>query len=162
MFGSEPNTQASEIDLGLPGVLPVLNKEAISFAIKFGCAIDAKISYQVDFARKIYFYPDLPKGYQISQLDDPIVGEGKVKILLGDEEKTIGITRAHLEEDAGKSIHDLFNESSAIDLNRAGTCLLEIVSEPDLRSANEAVEYLKKIHKIITFLGISDLSLIHI
>ncbi len=105
---------------------------------------------------KNYFYPDLPKGYQISQLDDPIVGEGKVKILLGDEEKTIGITRAHLEEDAGKSIHDLFNESSAIDLNRAGTCLLEIVSEPDLRSANEAVEYLKKIHKIITFLGISD------
>ena len=156
MFGSEPNTQASEIDLGLPGVLPVLNKEAISFAIKFGCAIDAKISNQVVFARKNYFYPDLPKGYQISQLDDPIVGEGKVKILLGDEEKTIGITRAHLEEDAGKSIHDLFNESSAIDLNRAGTCLLEIVSEPDLRSANEAVEYLKKIHKIITFLGISD------
>ena len=155
-FGSEPNTQASEIDLGLPGVLPVLNKEAISFAIKFGCAIDAKISNQVVFARKNYFYPDLPKGYQISQLDDPIVGEGKVKILLGDEEKTIGITRAHLEEDAGKSIHDLFNESSAIDLNRAGTCLLEIVSEPDLRSANEAVEYLKKIHKIITFLGISD------
>ena len=156
VFGSEPNTQASEIDLGLPGVLPVLNKEAISFAIKFGCAIDAKISNQVVFARKNYFYPDLPKGYQISQLDDPIVGEGKVKILLGDEEKTIGITRAHLEEDAGKSIHDLFNESSAIDLNRAGTCLLEIVSEPDLRSANEAVEYLKKIHKIITFLGISD------
>ena len=156
MFGSEPNTQASEIDLGLPGVLPVLNKEAISFAIKFGCAINAKISNQVVFARKNYFYPDLPKGYQISQLDDPIVGEGKVKILLGDEEKTIGITRAHLEEDAGKSIHDLFNESSAIDLNRAGTCLLEIVSEPDLRSANEAVEYLKKIHKIITFLGISD------
>ena len=155
-FGSEPNTQASEIDLGLPGVLPVLNKEAISFAIKFGCAINAKISNQVVFARKNYFYPDLPKGYQISQLDDPIVGEGKVKILLGDEEKTIGITRAHLEEDAGKSIHDLFNESSAIDLNRAGTCLLEIVSEPDLRSANEAVEYLKKIHKIITFLGISD------
>ncbi len=156
VFGSEPNTQASEIDLGLPGVLPVLNKEAISFAIKFGCAINAKISNQVVFARKNYFYPDLPKGYQISQLDDPIVGEGKVKILLGDEEKTIGITRAHLEEDAGKSIHDLFNESSAIDLNRAGTCLLEIVSEPDLRSANEAVEYLKKIHKIITFLGISD------
>ena len=156
VFGSEPNTQASEIDLGLPGVLPVLNKEAISSAIKFGCAIDAKISNQVVFARKNYFYPDLPKGYQISQLDDPIVGEGKVKILLGDEEKTIGITRAHLEEDAGKSIHDLFNESSAIDLNRAGTCLLEIVSEPDLRSANEAVEYLKKIHKIITFLGISD------
>ena len=154
VFGSEPNTQASEIDLGLPGVLPVLNKEAISFAINFGCAINAKISNQVVLARKNYFY--LPKGYQISQLDDPIVGEGKVKILLGDEEKTIGITRAHLEEDAGKSIHDLFNESSAIDLNRAGTCLLEIVSEPDLRSANEAVEYLKKIHKIITFLGISD------
>ena len=155
-FGAEPNTQASEIDLGLPGVLPVLNKEAISHALKFGLAINAEISEKVIFARKNYFYPDLPKGYQISQLDDPIVGKGSVEIKLGDKSKIIGITRAHLEEDAGKSIHDLYSNNSAIDLNRAGTCLLEIVSEPDLSSAKEAVEYLKKIHSIVTFLGISD------
>ena len=155
-FGAEPNTQASEIDLGLPGVLPVLNKEAISHAIKFGCAINAEISNTVIFARKNYFYPDLPKGYQISQLDNPIVGKGNVEIGLGKNSKVIGITRAHLEEDAGKSIHDLYNNNTAIDLNRAGTCLLEIVSEPDLNSAEEAVEYLKKIHSIVTFLGISD------
>ena len=155
-FGAEPNTQASEIDLGLPGVLPVLNKEAISHALKFGCAINAKISEKVIFARKNYFYPDLPKGYQISQLDDPIVGKGSVEIKVGGKTKIIGVTRAHLEEDAGKSIHDLFSNNSAIDLNRAGTCLLEIVSEPDLSSAEEAVEYLKKIHSIVTFLGISD------
>lgn len=155
-FGADPNTQASEIDLGLPGVLPVLNKEAISHALKFGCAINAKISEKVIFARKNYFYPDLPKGYQISQLDDPIVGKGSVEIKLGDKSKIIGVTRAHLEEDAGKSIHDLYSNNSAIDLNRAGTCLLEIVSEPDLSSAEEAVEYLKKIHSIVTFLGISD------
>ena len=152
-FGADPNTQASEIDLGLPGVLPVLNKEAISLALKFGCAINAE---KVVFARKNYFYPDLPKGYQISQLDDPIVGKGSVEIKLGDKSKIIGVTRAHLEEDAGKSIHDLYSNNSAIDLNRAGTCLLEIVSEPDLSSAEEAVEYLKKIHSIVTFLGISD------
>ena len=155
-FGAEPNTQASEIDLGLPGVLPVLNKEAISHAIKFGCAINAEISNKVIFARKNYFYPDLPKGYQISQLDNPIVGKGNVEIGLGKDSKVIGITRAHLEEDAGKSIHDLYNNNTAIDLNRAGTCLLEIVSEPDLNSAEEAVEYLRKIHSIVTFLGISD------
>ncbi len=155
-FGADPNTQASEIDLGLPGVLPVLNKEAISHALKFGCAINAEISEKVIFARKNYFYPDLPKGYQISQLDDPIVGKGSVEIKLGDKSKIIGVTRAHLEEDAGKSIHDLYSNNSAIDLNRAGTCLLEIVSEPDLSSAEEAVEYLKKIHSIVTFLGISD------
>ncbi len=155
-FGAEPNTQASEIDLGLPGVLPVLNKEAISHALKFGCAINAEIAEKVIFARKNYFYPDLPKGYQISQLDDPIVGKGSVEIKLGEKSKIIGVTRAHLEEDAGKSIHDLYSNSSAIDLNRAGTCLLEIVSEPDLSSAEEAVEYLKKIHSIVTFLGISD------
>ena len=155
-FGADPNTQASEIDLGLPGVLPVLNKEAISLALKFGCAINAEISEKVIFARKNYFYPDLPKGYQISQLDDPIVGKGSVEIKLGDKSKIIGVTRAHLEEDAGKSIHDLYSNNSAIDLNRAGTCLLEIVSEPDLSSAEEAVEYLKKIHSIVTFLGISD------
>ena len=155
-FGAEPNTQASEIDLGLPGVLPVLNKEAISHALKFGCAINAEIAEKVIFARKNYFYPDLPKGYQISQLDDPIVGKGSVEIKVGGKTKIIGVTRAHLEEDAGKSIHDLYSNNSAIDLNRAGTCLLEIVSEPDLSSAEEAVEYLKKIHSIVTFLGISD------
>jgi len=155
-FGQEQNSQASLVDLGLPGVLPVLNKKTIEMAIKFGCAINAEISSKAIFARKNYFYPDLPKGYQISQLDDPIVGRGTINIEIGDEEKMIGITRAHLEEDAGKSLHDKFENFSAIDLNRAGTPLLEIVSEPDLRSAKEAVAYLKKIHSIITFLEISD------
>ena len=155
-FGQEQNSQASLVDLGLPGVLPVLNKKTIEMAIKFGCAINAEISSKAVFARKNYFYPDLPKGYQISQLDDPIVGRGTINIEIGDEEKMIGITRAHLEEDAGKSLHDKFENFSAIDLNRAGTPLLEIVSEPDLRSAKEAVAYLKKIHSIITFLEISD------
>lgn len=155
-FGQEQNSQASLVDLGLPGVLPVLNKKTIEMAIKFGCAINAEISSKAVFARKNYFYPDLPKGYQISQLDDPIVGRGTINIEVGDEEKMIGITRAHLEEDAGKSLHDKFENFSAIDLNRAGTPLLEIVSEPDLRSAKEAVAYLKKIHSIITFLEISD------
>ena len=155
-FGQEQNSQASLVDLGLPGVLPVLNKKTIEMAIKFGCAISAEISSKAVFARKNYFYPDLPKGYQISQLDDPIVGRGTINIEIGDEEKMIGITRAHLEEDAGKSLHDKFENFSAIDLNRAGTPLLEIVSEPDLRSAKEAVAYLKKIHSIITFLEISD------
>jgi aspartyl-tRNA(Asn)/glutamyl-tRNA(Gln) amidotransferase subunit B len=125
-------------------------------AIKFGCAIDAEISSKAIFARKNYFYPDLPKGYQISQLDDPIVGKGKINVEVDNEEREIGITRAHLEEDAGKSLHDKYEGFSAIDLNRAGTPLLEIVSEPDLRSAKEAVAYLKKIHSIITFLDISD------
>ena len=155
-FGQEQNSQASLVDLGLPGVLPVLNKKTIEMAIKFGCAINAEISSKAVFARKNYFYPDLPKGYQISQLDDPIVGKGKITIEIDDKEKMIGITRAHLEEDAGKSLHDKFENFSAIDLNRAGTPLLEIVSEPDLRSAKEAVAYLKKIHSIITFLEISD------
>lgn len=155
-FGQEQNSQASLVDLGLPGVLPVLNKKTIEMAIKFGCAISAEISSKAVFARKNYFYPDLPKGYQISQLDNPIVGKGTINIEIDDEEKMIGITRAHLEEDAGKSLHDKFENFSAIDLNRAGTPLLEIVSEPDLRSAKEAVAYLKKIHSIITFLEISD------
>ena len=155
-FGQEQNSQASLVDLGLPGVLPVLNKKTIEMAIKFGCAINAEISSKAVFARKNYFYPDLPKGYQISQLDDPIVGKGTINIEIDNEEKIIGITRAHLEEDAGKSLHDKFENFSAIDLNRAGTPLLEIVSEPDLRSAKEAVAYLKKIHSIITFLEISD------
>ena len=155
-FGQEQNSQASLVDLGLPGVLPVLNEKTIEMAIKFGCAISAEISSKAVFARKNYFYPDLPKGYQISQLDDPIVGRGTINIEIGDEEKMIGITRAHLEEDAGKSLHDKFENFSAIDLNRAGTPLLEIVSEPDLRSAKEAVAYLKKIHSLITFLEISD------
>ena len=155
-FGIEQNSQASIIDLGLPGVLPVLNKKAIEMAVKFGCSINAEIANTAIFARKNYFYPDLPKGYQISQLDDPIVGQGSVEIECDEEKKLIGITRAHLEEDAGKSIHDKYDSSSAIDLNRAGTPLLEIVSEPDLRSAKEAVAYLKKIHSIVTFLDISD------
>ena len=155
-FGIEQNSQASIIDLGLPGVLPVLNEKVIEMAVKFGCSINAEISNTAIFARKNYFYPDLPKGYQISQLDDPIVGQGSVEIECNEEKKLIGITRAHLEEDAGKSIHDKYDSSSAIDLNRAGTPLLEIVSEPDLRSAKEAVAYLKKIHSIVTFLDISD------
>jgi aspartyl-tRNA(Asn)/glutamyl-tRNA(Gln) amidotransferase subunit B len=155
-FGQEQNSQASLVDLGLPGVLPVLNEKTIEMAIKFGCAIDAEISSKAIFARKNYFYPDLPKGYQISQLDDPIVGKGKINVEVDNEEREIGITRAHLEEDAGKSLHDKYEGFSAIDLNRAGTPLLEIVSEPDLRSAKEAVAYLKKIHSIITFLDISD------
>ena len=136
--------------------MPVLNEKVIEMAVKFGCSINAEISNTAIFARKNYFYPDLPKGYQISQLDDPIVGQGSVEIECNKEKKLIGITRAHLEEDAGKSIHDKYVSSSAIDLNRAGTPLLEIVSEPDLRSAKEAVAYLKKIHSIVTFLDISD------
>ena len=155
-FGSEQNTQASIIDLAMPGVLPVLNRSAVDMAIKFGLSVDAKIASKSIFARKNYFYPDLPKGYQISQYELPIVYEGKLEINLDGKNKTIGITRAHLEEDAGKSIHDLYNGESAIDLNRAGTPLIEIVSEPDMRSAKEAVTYLKKIHSIVKSLGISD------
>ena len=155
-FGSEQNTQASIIDLAMPGVLPVLNRNAVDMAIKFGLSVDAKISNKSVFARKNYFYPDLPKGYQISQYELPIVHDGKLEITINDKKKTIGITRAHLEEDAGKSIHDLFDGKSAIDLNRAGTPLIEIVSEPDIRSAEEAVIYLKKIHSIVRYLGISD------
>ena len=156
-FGAEPNTQANIYDLALPGVLPVLNRDALKHAVKFGLAINASISNTSIFDRKNYFYPDLPKGYQISQLDFPTVGKGSLTITLEDgEEKIIGVTRAHMEEDAGKSLHEDFHGMSGIDLNRAGTPLLEIVSEPDLRSAKEAVTYLKKLHSIIRYLEISD------
>ena len=157
LFGSSPNTQACNIDLGMPGVLPVLNEEVLKMAIKFGLSINANINSPTQFARKNYFYPDLPKGYQISQLDNPIVEGGVLEITLKDgSKKKIHITRAHLEEDAGKSLHEDFEGLSGIDLNRAGTPLLEIVSEPDLSSPEEAVAYLKKIHSIIRYLEISD------
>lgn len=156
-FGAEPNTQACPIDLGMPGVLPVLNKEAVKMAIKFGLAVDAEIAETSIFARKNYFYPDLPKGYQISQYEFPIVKKGHITINLEDSSrKTIGITRAHLEEDAGKSLHEDFHGFSGIDLNRAGVPLLEIVSEPDLRSAKEAIAYLKTLHALVCYLGICD------
>ena len=155
-FGADQNTQASVIDLAMPGVLPVLNKNAVDMAVKFGLAVDAKIARKSIFARKNYFYPDLPKGYQISQYELPIVFDGKLDIYVDGVKKSVGITRAHLEEDAGKSIHDLYEDESAIDLNRAGTPLIEIVSEPDMRSSKEAVTYLKKIHSIVKSLGISD------
>jgi len=156
-YGAEPNTQACAVDLGLPGVLPVLNKEAVRMAVKFGLAIDADVSRRSVFARKNYFYPDLPKGYQISQMELPIVGEGELEIELEDgSTKIIGITRAHLEEDAGKSLHGEFQGMTGIDLNRAGTPLLEIVSEPDMRSAKEAVAYMKKIHSLVQYLEICD------
>ena len=156
-FGAEPNTQACLVDLGLPGVLPVLNKEAVRMAVKFGLAIGAEIGRRSVFARKNYFYPDLPKGYQISQLDLPIVGVGHLDISLENgEQKRIGVTRAHLEEDAGKSLHEDFHGMTGIDLNRAGTPLLEIVSEPDLSSAEEAVAYAKKIHSLVQYLNICD------
>lgn len=156
-FGAEPNTQACNVDLGMPGVLPVLNQDVVRKAVTFGCAIGAELGRRSVFARKNYFYPDLPKGYQISQLEHPIVGEGSVEILTADGDiKTIGITRAHLEEDAGKSLHEDFQGKTGVDLNRAGTPLLEIVSEPDMRSAKEAVAYAKKIHQIVRYLGICD------
>lgn len=156
-YGAEPNTQANLVDLGYPGVLPVLNKEVVRMATLFGLAVNATVARRSVFARKNYFYPDLPKGYQISQLELPIVEHGEMFITdAGGNEKRIGITRAHLEEDAGKSIHEGLDASSGIDLNRAGTPLLEIVSEPDLRSAKEAVAYMKKIHTIVRYLGISD------
>ena len=156
-FGAEPNSQASLIDLGMPGVLPVPNAKAFEMAVKFGLAIDAEIGQKSIFDRKNYFYPDLPKGYQISQFEKPIVGPGRVLIRLEDgTKKTINVTRAHLEEDAGKSIHDAFDGMTGVDLNRAGTPLLEIVSEPELRSAKEAVAYLKVIHSIVRYLDISD------
>ena len=147
-FGANQNTQACAIDLGLPGVLPVLNEKAVFMAIKFGLAIGGKISNNSIFARKNYFYPDLPKGYQISQYEIPIVLGGSINIEFENKTKKINITRAHLEEDAGKSIHDLYEDESAIDLNRAGTPLIEIVSEPEMTSANEAIQYLKKIHSL--------------
>ncbi|MAY57197.1 MAG: Asp-tRNA(Asn)/Glu-tRNA(Gln) amidotransferase GatCAB subunit B [Gammaproteobacteria bacterium] len=156
-FGAEPNTQANIYDLALPGTLPVMNEEVLRMAVSFGLAVDAEIGKRSVFDRKNYFYPDLPKGYQISQLDHPTVGKGSLRIVMDDgSEKVIGITRAHIEEDAGKSLHEDFQGMSGIDLNRAGTPLLEIVSEPDLRNAKEAVAYLKKLHSIILYLGISD------
>ena len=156
-FGAPPNTQACAIDLAMPGTLPVLNAEALRMAVSFGLAIEAQIAAVSVFDRKNYFYPDLPKGYQISQLDHPIVSGGQVRIDLPDgDAKTIRITRAHLEEDAGKSLHEDFHGLSGIDLNRAGTPLLEIVSEPEIRSAHEAVAYLRQIHSIVRYLGISD------
>jgi len=156
-FGAEPNTQACAVDLGLPGVLPVLNKEVVVMALRFGLAINAKINQHSIFARKNYFYPDLPKGYQISQFEIPIVGQGEIEIRIKDGgTKMIGITRAHLEEDAGKSIHDMYEDFTAIDLNRAGTPLLEIVSEPDMSNAKEAVAYAKKIHALVQYIGICD------
>jgi aspartyl-tRNA(Asn)/glutamyl-tRNA(Gln) amidotransferase subunit B len=156
-FGAEPNTQANIFDLALPGTLPVLNEKAVAMAVKFGLAIGAEIGKRSVFDRKNYFYPDLPKGYQVSQLDFPTVGKGSLTISLDDgSEKIIGVTRAHMEEDAGKSLHEDYQGMTGIDLNRAGTPLLEIVSEPDLRSAKEAVAYLKKLHSIIRYLDISD------
>jgi aspartyl-tRNA(Asn)/glutamyl-tRNA(Gln) amidotransferase subunit B len=156
-FGAEPNTQACAVDLALPGTLPVFNAEALRMAVMFGVAIEAEIGHTSVFDRKNYFYPDLPKGYQTSQLFHPIVGIGHIDIELEDgTSKRIGVTRAHLEEDAGKSLHEEFPSMTGIDLNRAGTPLLEIVSEPDMRSAEEAVAYVKKIHAIVTNLGICD------
>jgi aspartyl-tRNA(Asn)/glutamyl-tRNA(Gln) amidotransferase subunit B len=156
-YGAAPNTQANLVDLGYPGMLPVLNGEAVKMAIRFGLATGSKISRRSVFARKNYFYPDLPKGYQISQYELPVVEDGSLEVVLDDgTRKTIGITRAHLEEDAGKSLHEDFHGLSGIDLNRAGTPLLEIVSEPDLRSAKEAVAYMKKMHTLVRYLGICD------
>ena len=156
-FGAAPNTQANLVDLGYPGVLPVLNREAVLMAVKFGLATGSTVARRSVFARKNYFYPDLPKGYQISQYELPVVHAGALDVLLEDGTvKRVGITRAHLEEDAGKSLHEDFHGLSGIDLNRAGTPLLEIVSEPDLRSAKEAVAYLKKVHTLVRYLGICD------
>jgi len=156
-YGAEPNTQACAVDLGFPGVLPVLNKEVVTMATKFGVAVSAEMTERSIFARKNYFYPDLPKGYQISQFELPIVGKGHIDIELDDgQRKRIGVTRAHLEEDAGKSLHEDFHGFTGIDLNRAGTPLLEIVSEPDMRSSKEAVAYMKKIHSLVTYLEICD------
>ncbi|NKB77336.1 MAG: Asp-tRNA(Asn)/Glu-tRNA(Gln) amidotransferase subunit GatB [Gammaproteobacteria bacterium] len=155
-YGAEPNTQACDVSIALPGVLPVMNKEAARLAVKFGLSIGALVNQRSIFARKNYFYPDLPKGYQISQFELPIVGKGELEIETDKGTKVIGITRAHLEEDAGKSVHEGFNHSTGIDLNRAGTPLLEIVSEPDMRSASEAVTYLRKLHTLVRYLDISD------
>ena len=155
-FGAESNTHVDLIDMGLPGVLPVANKEAFYKAIRFGLATGANINQTSSFDRKNYFYPDLPKGYQITQMTKPIVEKGSIKILVDDSEKIINITRAHLEEDAGKSIHDLYEGETAVDLNRAGTPLLEIVSEPEISNAKEAVAYFKAIRQLVTFLDICD------
>jgi len=155
-FGGEPNAHACLVSLAYPGVLPVLNEEAVNCAIRFGLAVDAKIAKKSIFARKNYFYPDLPKGYQISQFELPIVGEGSLSISMGDDNKIVRILRAHLEEDAGKSVHGVEEGKSGIDLNRAGTPLLEIVTEPDMSSAEEAVSYAKKLHELVQWIGICD------
>lgn len=155
-FGAEPNTQACAVDLALPGTLPVMNKGAVERAIAFGLAVGSHIAPRSIFARKNYFYPDLPKGYQISQFEIPVVQGGAVEFFLGDEKKTVRLVRAHLEEDAGKSLHEDFIGQTGIDLNRAGTPLLEIVTEPDMRSSAEAVAYAKELHKIVTWIGICD------
>lgn len=155
-FGAEPNTQASAVDFALPGALPVMNKGAVQRAIEFGLAVNAHIAESSVFARKNYFYPDLPKGYQISQFEIPVVQGGVVEFFLGEEKKSVRLVRAHLEEDAGKSLHEDFIGQSGIDLNRAGTPLLEIVTEPDMRSTAEAVAYAKELHKIVTWIGICD------
>ncbi|SEB26117.1 Asp-tRNA(Asn)/Glu-tRNA(Gln) amidotransferase subunit GatB [Variovorax sp. YR216] len=155
-FGAEPNTQASAVDLALPGTLPVMNKGAVERAIKLGLALGSHIAPRSVFARKNYFYPDLPKGYQISQYEIPVVQGGSVSFYLGEEKKTVRLVRAHLEEDAGKSLHEDFVGQSGIDLNRAGTPLLEIVTEPDMRSTAEAVAYARELHKIVTWIGICD------
>src|SRR5213083_1338059 len=155
-FGAPPNSQASAIDIALPGVLPVLNKGAVERAIRFGLAVGGTINKRSVFARKNYFYPDLPKGYQISQYEIPIVQGGSITIVTNDGEKTVRLTRAHLEEDAGKSLHEDFHGMTGIDLNRAGTPLLEIVSEPDMRSAEEAVAYAKALHALVRWIDICD------
>ncbi|MGO2506633.1 MAG: Asp-tRNA(Asn)/Glu-tRNA(Gln) amidotransferase subunit GatB [Psychrobacter alimentarius] len=160
-FGHEPNSQASLVDLGLPGVLPVLNAGVVDRALKFGIGVNAELGLYNTFDRKNYFYPDLPKGYQITQMANPIVGRGYIDVVVNEGEKNeypkrMGITRAHLEEDAGKSVHDAIDGMTGVDLNRAGTPLIEIVSEPDMRSANEALAYIKAIHQLVTWLGISD------
>ncbi|MBK6006087.1 Asp-tRNA(Asn)/Glu-tRNA(Gln) amidotransferase subunit GatB [Ramlibacter ginsenosidimutans] len=155
-FGAEPNTQASPVDLALPGTLPVMNRGAVERAIRFGLAIGAHVAPRSIFARKNYFYPDLPKGYQISQYEIPVVQGGSVEFFLGEEKKSVRLVRAHLEEDAGKSLHEDFVGLSGIDLNRAGTPLLEIVTEPDMRSSDEAVAYARELHKIVTWIGICD------
>lgn len=160
-FGHEPNTQASIVDLGLPGVLPVLNSGVVDRALKFGIGVNAELGLFNTFDRKNYFYPDLPKGYQITQMANPIVGKGYIDVVVNEGEKSeypkrMGVTRAHLEEDAGKSVHDAVDGMTGVDLNRAGTPLIEIVSEPDMRSANEALAYIKAIHQLVTWLGISD------
>src|SRR3954462_3879114 len=155
-FGAEPNTQACAVDLALPGTLPVMNKGAVERAIKLGLALGSHIAPRSVFARKNYFYPDLPKGYQISQYEIPVVQGGSVSFFLGEEKKTVRLVRAHLEEDAGKSLHENFIGQSGIDLNRAGTPLLEIVTEPDMRSTAEAVAYARELHKIVTWIGICD------
>ncbi|HLS51224.1 MAG TPA: Asp-tRNA(Asn)/Glu-tRNA(Gln) amidotransferase GatCAB subunit B, partial [Burkholderiaceae bacterium] len=160
-FGAEPNTQANAVDMALPGTLPVLNRGVVDLAIMFGLAVDADIASTSVFARKNYFYPDLPKNYQISQFDQPILSGGSLSFLLDDDEKTVALTRAHLEEDAGKSLHENFTgphgeSSTGIDLNRAGTPLLEIVTEPDIRSAAEAAAYARALHALVVWLGICD------